>query len=123
VTKTALKDMTVDQLVDSFAEIGISQYQATMGGETRRFNRLYDQMDLIDRELRSRGRDARLGLLRLYDHPNIQVRLKAATRTLGIAPVAARAVIEAIDESQWFPQAGDAGLTLRYLDEGTFKPD
>ncbi|MGH6838401.1 MAG: DUF2019 domain-containing protein [Methylocella sp.] len=80
-------------------------------------------MDAVDNELRARGLEARLALLRLYDHPNIEVRLKAATRTLAIAPIAARRVIEAIKASQQFPQAGDAGMTLRYLDEGIFKPD
>jgi hypothetical protein len=123
VTKTALKDMTVDQLVDRFAENCIAQYPAIMGGATSEYRRLYNQMDLIDNELRNRGLDARLALLRLYGHPNIQVRLRAATRTLGIAPVAARKVIEDVKQSGWFPQAGDAGMTLRNLDEGIFKPD
>lgn len=115
--------MTVDQLVDRFAEIGIAQYDAAMGGATREFNQLYGQMDAIDKELRARGQQARLALLRLYDHPNIQVRLQAASFTLGIAPAVARKVIETISQSGWFPQAGDAGMALWSLDEGIFKPD
>ncbi|MGH6823215.1 MAG: DUF2019 domain-containing protein [Methylocella sp.] len=115
--------MTVDQLVDRFAEIGIAQYPAVMGGATREFKRLFDQMNAVDTELRARGQDARLALLRLYDHPNVQVRLKAAKRTLGVAPEAARNVIQAIYDSKRYPQAGEAGMTISNLDSGFFKPD
>jgi len=67
--------MTVDQLVARFAEIGIVQYQVLLGGATREFKRLFDQMNAVDKELRARGQQARLAQVRLYDHPNIQVRL------------------------------------------------
>ncbi len=77
----------------------------------------------VDKELRPRGRDARLALVCLNNHPNIQVRLYAAKCTLEIAPVAARKTIKAIEESRCFPQAGDAGMTLQYLDESIFKPN
>jgi hypothetical protein len=125
-----LKAMAVDQLVERFAEIGIAQYKAIEEHESwienninHEFNRLFAQMNEVDLELRSRGPDARLALQRLYDHPNIQVRLKAAVRTLGVAPNAARRVIQVIADSKWYPQAGDAGMTLVNLDNGTFKPD
>ncbi len=94
-----------------------------MGNELRKVNQLFIEMLAVDKALRTRGTEARLALLRLYDHPNIQVRLQAAKCTVGIAPVAARKVIEAVSESGWFPQAGEAGMTLRNLDEGIFKPD
>ncbi|HEV7911755.1 MAG TPA: DUF2019 domain-containing protein [Methylocella sp.] len=75
-------------------------------------------MDATEKELRRRGLEARLALLRLYDHPNIQVRLKAAKRTLGVAPEAARKVIQAIYDSKWHPPAGEAGMSLWNLDRG-----
>jgi hypothetical protein len=53
----------------------------------------------------------------------MQVRLKAAKRTLGVAPEKARHVIEEIKKSQSFPQALEAGMTLRNLEAGVFKPD
>lgn len=115
-----LEDMTVDQLVDRFAEIGVAQDQAEIMGEIGRFNSLYRQMDATEQELRRRGREARLALIRLYGHPNMQVRLKAAKRTLGVAPEAARKVIQAIYDSKWYPQAGEAGMTLSNLDRGVF---
>ena len=118
-----LEKMTTDQLVTRFAEIGIAQDQAELIGEIGKFNRLYRQMDATEKELRRRGREARLALLRLYDHPNMQVRLNAAKRTLGIAPDAARRVLQAISDSKWQPQAMDAGMSLWNLDRGVFKPD
>ena len=118
-----LEKMSVDELVERFAEIAIAQDQAELMGEIGKFNSLYRQMDATEKELRTRGREARLALLRLYDHPNMQVRLKAAKRTLGVAPEAARKVIQAIYDSKWYPQAGEAGMTLWNLDRGVFKPD
>ena len=108
-----LKAMTVDQLVDRFAEIGIAQDTAELMGEISKFNKLYGQMKDVDTELRARGEEARRALLRLYSHPNMQVRLQAAKKTLAVVPEAARHVIEEIKKSQWFPQAGEAGMTLR----------
>ncbi len=121
--QATLEKMTTDQLVTRFAEIGIAQDQAELMGEIGKFNRLYRQMDATEKELRRRGREARLALLRLYDHPNMQVRLNAAKRTLGIAPDAARRVLQAISDSKWQPQAMDAGMSLWNLDRGVFKPD
>ncbi len=118
-----LEEMTIDELVERFAEIGIAQDQAELTGEIGKFNRLYRQMDATEKEIRKRGRDARLSLLRLYDHPNMQVRLNAAKRTLGVTPDMARKAIQAIYDSKWYPQAGDAGMTLVNLDNGVFKPD
>ena len=121
--KQTLEGLTVDQLVDRFAEIGVAQDQALLYDDHKKFNRLYSQMNGVDQELRRRGLQARLALLRLFDHPNMQVRLKAAKRTLGVAPERARHVIEEIKKSQWFPQALEAGMTLWNLDRGVFKPD
>jgi hypothetical protein len=125
-----LKAMTVDQLVERFAEIGVAQDKSLEEGEdwidgnvNHEFNRLFAQMREIDTELRLRGLDARLALQQLYRHPNIQVRLHAAKCTLGVAPDAARQVIQTIADSRWPPQAMDAGMTLVNLDKGRFKPD
>lgn len=68
--------------VDRFAEIGIAQDQALLYDEHKKFNRLFSEMNDVDQELRRRGLQARLALLKLFDHPNMQVRLKAAKRTL-----------------------------------------
>jgi hypothetical protein len=118
-----IQQMTIDQLVERFAEIGIAQEQAILYDEHGKYNRLYKQMDAVDNELRARGPEARRSLLQLYSHPNAQVRLKAAVRTLGVAPEPARQLLDVIRTCPWLPQALDAGMMIRGLDNGTFKPD
>jgi hypothetical protein len=61
-------------------------------------------------------------LLTLYDRRNAQVRLTAAKATLAVAPKAARVQLQKLRRLREFPQAGDAGMTLRALDDGIFKP-
>jgi hypothetical protein len=117
-----LQGLTVDQLVQRFIEIGIAQDQAERYENYDEYNRLYALMTAVDNELRARGNDARLALLKLYDHANMQVRLKAAIYTLPVAPKAARDAIEAISLSNDFPQAGDAGILLQSYDEGRYNP-
>jgi hypothetical protein len=60
--------------------------------------------------------------MRLYDHPNVQVRLNAANATLAVAPQEARNLLEKIANSNLFPQAGDAGMALVGLKRGSYKP-
>jgi hypothetical protein len=59
--KRALSDMTVDQLVERFAAIALEQYEALLDGDYAKYNRLYDQMEQIETELKQRaqtnGRD------------------------------------------------------------------
>ena len=117
-----LADMSLEELIESFASIGIAQDEALLDRDTARFNRLFRQMEDVSAELKSRTGDQRRALLALYDHPNIQVRLKAADTTLAVAPEAARQKLEEIATSHEFPQAGDAGMSLWALDEGIFKP-
>jgi hypothetical protein len=73
-------------------------------------------------ELKARDGDQRRALLKLYDHPNAQVRLKATKATLAVAPEVARRMLETIAESREFPQAGEAGMSIDNLDAGIFKP-
>jgi hypothetical protein len=113
--------LTVEELVARFTAIAIAQDEALLYSDTSKYNRLYDEMDEIDKELRSRGTDARLALAGLYNHPNLQVRMKAAVHTLAIR-ADAREVLQAISDSRELPQAFHAGMTLRAIDRGIFKP-
>jgi hypothetical protein len=117
-----LENMTVEALVEYFAELGVEQHRAELLGDDSAFNRLYDKVDRVRNELKSRDGDQRAALLQLYNHPNMQVRLNAATSTLAVAPEVARKALEAIAASHHYPQAGDAGMTLFALDDGIFKP-
>jgi hypothetical protein len=120
--RTKLQGMTVDQLVECFTAIALDQDKALLRNEITRFNRLFDEMEIIKQELRARDGDQRRALLRLYDHPNAQVRLKAVKATLAVAPERALRMLKAIAESREYPQAGDAGMTLDSLERGIFKP-
>jgi Domain of unknown function (DUF2019) len=117
-----LKDMSVDQLVEHFTSITLDQDKALRTSNHIKYNRLFDEMEAVKQELRARQGDQRRALLRLYDHPNAQVRLKAVKATLAVAPDLARRMLKAIAESREYPQAGDAGMTIDALDRGIFKP-
>jgi Domain of unknown function (DUF2019) len=117
-----LKDVSVGELVSRFAEICIAQDTALLHDELEKFTRLFREMRSISEELKSRPGDQRQALLILFEHPNIQVRLKAAKATLAVAPAAARHALEEIKASQWQPQAGEAGMSLWNLEQGIFKP-
>lgn len=120
--KATLASLETKDLVERFAQIGRAQDQALLGGQITKFNRLFDQMADISKELKGRPGDQRRELMLLYNFPNMQVRLKAAIHTLAVAPIEARNLLEEISESGWFPQAGDAGMSLWNLDRGVFKP-
>jgi hypothetical protein len=116
------KSMTIDELVQRFTEIALSQHVALRNYEVGRFNRLFDQMEAVENELKARDGDKRKELLILFGHPNPQVRLKAAVATLAVAPKVARELLQVISDSDDGPQAGDAGMTLLQLDRGAYKP-
>ena len=116
-----LTNMTVPQLVERFEAIGVAQDDADTEGNRRKYNRLFWQMEAVENELKARPGDARSELLSLYNHPNMEVRLKATKATLAVAPASARKALEAIRDTKW-PQALGAGMTIYALDQGIFKP-
>ena len=118
-----LQILTVDQLVDRFAAIGVEQDQAEQSEVESKYRRLFYQMSDIQKELKRRPGNQRRALAALFDYPNMQVRLRAAQYTLAVAPEAARQAIEAIAASTWPPQCYDARNCLRRLDEGEFVPE
>ena len=91
-------------------------------GDVPQVNRLFDKIEAIEQELKARPGDQRRALIPLYNHPNMQVRVKAAKATLAVAPEAARGTLEAISAANWPPQSLDAGMCLWALDRGIFKP-
>ncbi|MEP9369058.1 DUF2019 domain-containing protein [Xanthobacter sp. VNH20] len=120
--KLLLNEMQTNELVDVYVQIGILQYSALDDSKISKYNRLYDEKRKIEEEMRARPGDERRALMVLYGYPNMQVRLNAATATLAIAPEPARRMLEEIRASGWPPQAGAAGMRVRRLDDGTFKP-
>jgi hypothetical protein len=122
MTKANLESVPVEALVERYAALGVAQYEAELDDNLRKFNRLFHDVTAIEAELKSRAGDQRTALLKLYDHGNMQVRLNAARVTLAVAPVAARGLLLAIRESRWMPQALHAGMSLRNLEKGVYRP-
>lgn len=119
---TTLKTMTSEELVARLAHHAIEQDAKLLDNDTAAVNRLYDLMQDIATELKSRPGDQRSALVTLFAHPNIHVRLVAAKKTLAVSPLAARQQLEVIKTSGWLPDCGDAGMCLLALDQGIFKP-
>jgi Domain of unknown function (DUF2019) len=117
-----LNNLTVTELVEQFAALGVEQDRAELLDDNAKFTRLYWQMDAIENELKGRPGDQRRALLTLYGHSNMQVRLTAAKSTLAVTPRPARQMLQSIADSKWYPQAGDAGMCLLNLDRGIFVP-
>lgn|SRR5262249_18122303 len=111
----SLKEMTESQLVERSTAIALAQDQALLKGQYAEFNRLFDQMESVEQELKAREGDQRLQLL-------AQVRLKAAKATLAVTPESARRMLGTIADSREYPQACEAGMSLVNLDRGIFRP-
>lgn len=122
MTGADLSRLSVQQLVDHFTEVTLEQDDALLMDDLRRFRRLFDAMQRIKAELRSRGGDQRRALIGLFNHKNAQVRLHAAIATLAIAPDQAKGVLRRIKDQKEHPQALEAGMTLWDIDRGVFKP-
>lgn len=118
----AISQMTVSELVEKFVEIAVAQDHAELRGQIGKYNLLFKQMINVEGELKSRDGDQRRELLRLFDHPNLHVRVQAAMLTLAVAPVEARAQLEMLAASDRLPYSADAGMCLWNLDRGVFKP-
>jgi hypothetical protein len=115
--------MSLNELLESFVEIGVAQSVAAEEFRISTVNKLFDRLRRIEEELRRRGNDERRILISLYEHPNIQVRLNAAKSTYALNTAGARAVIQAIADSKVAPWGPSAGMTLWALDEGLGKLD
>jgi cytochrome c oxidase assembly protein Cox11 len=120
--KAALNAMSVNELVELFKEFALRQDEAELAFDNAEANRLFWKLEEVEAELKSRLGDQRSALVVLFDHQNPQVQLKAAKATLAIAPAAARHVLEVIAKTCYGPQKLEAGMSLRNLDAGIFKP-
>jgi hypothetical protein len=69
-----LDKLTIAQLVERFAALGIEEDKAVFDDDNAKYKRLYWQMDAVEQELKRRPGDQRRALLPLFDHPNLWVR-------------------------------------------------
>jgi hypothetical protein len=116
-----LSDITAERLVEYFETLALEQHRSI--DDVSKYRRLYWELEAVEHELKRRSGDERRALIRLYDHQNAQVRLKAAIATLALAPDEARRVLQLISDRDEYPQAADARGMLMALDQGRYVPD
>ncbi len=117
-----LRTLSSGEVIRRFEQLCIEQYDAMERDELARVNRLVWRVHALEMELKSRPGDQRRLLMRLFGHPNMQVRLSAARANLAVDYPAARREMQAIVDSKWYPQAGDAGISLDNIDSGFYRP-
>lgn len=117
-----LRTLSSGEIIRRFEQLCIEQYDAMERDELARVNRLVWRVHALEMELKSRPGDQRRLLMRLFGHPNMQVRLSAARANLAVDYPAARREMQGIVDSKWYPQAGDAGISLENIDSGFYRP-
>ncbi len=120
--REGLAEMSNEDLVERFTTMALQQDEALLMDEIGKYNRIYDQMDAVKQELKVRAGDQRRLLLPLLEHPNAQVRLKAAITTLAIEPQTARNALKKIVDQKEFPQAANASSMISAVNEGRYVP-
>jgi len=122
VTSATLKHLSVEALVEQFRLMALAQDEALLDDEHTKYNRLFDKMEEVKGELKSRPDDGRRAMLPLLAHSNAQVRLKAAIALLAFEPEAARAALQRISDANEYPQAARARGMMRAVDESRYVP-
>jgi hypothetical protein len=117
-----LDKLTADELVSLFASLGEQRYPLTLNDEIKLANRLIRQQNEITKELRRRGIEARLELTKLFNHPNIQVRMNAAKWSIGVAREPALNVLRQITKEDFGAFRLSAGMTVALVEDGTITP-
>lgn len=120
--KSALANMSDDDLVTLFTEIGLQQDKAELEGEIAKLKRLTFKLWDVEEELKARSGDQRRLLVPLYGHKNAWVRINAIEATLAINPEEARRQLQILAGTHEHPPSARARGALRGLDDGTYKP-
>lgn len=116
MTERDFATWNVDDLRERYAELSIQQSAASDSLQMSVVNRLGKEIHEIGNELKSRPGDRGRALMRLFDHPNFNVRLNAGRSLMSVFPEEARMQIQAIADSGKYPFAVEAGLYLSSLD-------
>jgi hypothetical protein len=119
---TNLTKLDESALVAQFKDYALRTASVLLDSDVGAANRLYDQIEAIDAELRSRGTDARRALLPLLDDQDLRVRYEAAVRLLNVDRQKALLALKEVQRSHRMPVAAEASFALRNLAEGVFKP-
>ena len=115
-----MKDLTrhsSPELIGEFRNACLAQYDTYLSENTKKRNNLFDYLLAVTRELKRRGVEERRSLLTLFADKNPQVRLQAAKFVYSVAPIEAKACLEAIAAAGLPDQSLSAGMTLSRLEE------
>ena len=104
MTRSRFHEMRNDSLIERFVELALGQGEADLESDNSRYNRLFRELTAVEEKLKRRPGDARRVLVRLYNHPNPQVRKTAADATLAVEPEAARQVLKTLSTGESFPK-------------------
>lgn len=115
--KTDLSKATAESLLDLYVRLSAEQSQAHYVCNAARYNRIGDTLYEITNEMKRRPEDRGASLLKLFGHPNSQVRFNAATSVSGLYTQEARQVLQLIAASETDLLSFDAKMYLRTLDD------
>ncbi|SKA30724.1 DUF2019 domain-containing protein [Consotaella salsifontis] len=114
---------TTEELVDYFAELGLSREQAEIMSDQAELNRAIRRRFDVVAELKSRKGDARRLLMRHFGHKSTWVQLNAAKATLALFPEAARLKLSELAEWEAGPVRAGAREFLEAFDNGSYRPE
>jgi len=112
-----LSKYTIQELLVQFRNACLAQYDTYLTDNVGKYNKLFDFLIAVTRELKRRGVEERRALLTLFADENPQVRLQAAKNVYAVAPIEAKACLEAIAAARLPDQSLSAGMTLNGLEE------
>ncbi len=111
----SLAHLSIDELVNLFQQNATEQDRVIFKEQVSKYKKVFAESDAIAAELNRRGPDALRALTRLYDDPNMQVRLQAARLTVTVTPAEAQGVLLNIARFGHVPQSANARAKLRSL--------
>jgi hypothetical protein len=114
--------MTLEELVEEFAQNVASQTDAILQGDARKGNRHASRYIAAFKQLRSAGDSGREALAVLLSHPRMDVRVSAAACLLRYRTDAAKAVLTAAAKGEGLA-AFEAAQVLKNWENGTWALD
>lgn len=109
------ENVSVDEILQRFIELSLTQHEALLYLEARPYNRAYMKIKKLVEELEARPGDQRHALIELFDHDNPQVRLNAAKHAHPIYPDKAIQIVQSIIDARALPQEVYAKDVLSFL--------
>ncbi|MFE8598320.1 DUF2019 domain-containing protein [Archangium violaceum] len=114
--------MSIEKLVDDFAEHVAAQTDAIFRGDARTGNKHEKRYVAAFEKLRSHGDKGREALAVLFMHPRMDVRVAAAAHLLRYRTAEAKAVLQEIAKGEGLA-AFEAAESLKRWEEGTWALD